>query len=603
MLKLLVAISLIFFIYGCSTQKSTIKENVKKYTFVESSVQDSSRNALNTFINGSIEDAKGNYTAAINDYKQTLALDPKPGVYFALAKDYLYLNNLPLALQYSKKSIELDSSEIDYYDLLSEIFLSAKEYDSSAVALQKIINLDSSNINAYYRLARIYENNKPLSAINIYNKITSFIGPDWNVLMHIAELYASLGNFKDAANSIQKLLTIDPENAGLKKLLSEYYTRAKMYDDALKIIDDALTSNPDDIDAHQQKAQIYLAQNNWDAASKEFTYILNQPNISLESKIRIGASYFEKALKDSSLLPIAQKFFTKIDNDTTDWRVKLYLGDISAREKNDSSAINFYRSAIQLANWNVDCWVRLGGFYFDSKKYDSAASIMRQSLKMFPEDFRVNLILGLSLAQNNHNEEAKPYLKKAVDLNPKDITALSAYGYTLSQLKENDEAIFYLQKALSISPNDVNLLGTLGLIYDGEKKWTECDSVYEKALSIDSTNALINNNYAYSLSERGIKLDKAFKMAKTAITDEPVNSSYLDTMGWVYFKMGNYNEAKQYIEKAIKIDSSKPDVLEHLGDIEFKMGNKEKAKEAWQKALNFDKNNNALKQKLEKGES
>jgi Tfp pilus assembly protein PilF len=127
------------------------------------------------------------------------------------------------------------------------------------------------------------------------------------------------------------------------------------------------------------------------------------------------------------------------------------------------------------------------------------------------------------------------------------------------------------------------------------------DSVYERALSIDSSNALVNNNFAYSLSERGIKLDMALKMAKIAIKTEPGNSAYLDTIGWIYFKAGDFNAAIEYIEKAITVGGEKPDILEHLGDIQFKMGEKDKAKGNWQKALNLDKNNSELKQKIEKG--
>ena len=230
-----------------------------------------------------------------------------------------------------------------------------------------------------------------------------------------------------------------------------------------------------------------------------------------------------------------------------------------------------------------------------------AVKVMNEAIKSFPDDFRVNFILGISLAQNNQNQEAKKYLKKAVDLNPTDLNALSAYSFTLSQLKDNDEAIVYLKKALDLSPKDVNLLGTLGLIYDSQKDWAKCDSIYQTALQIDSTNALINNNYAYSLSERGIKLDKAMRMSKVALKADPENSAYLDTMGWIYFKMGNYDSAKDYIEKALKSGGDKPDILEHLGDIEFKMGNKDKAKSTWEKALKLDKNNSELKEKIEKG--
>jgi len=603
MLKYFVLIITFLFYIGCSSQKEITNNDNSESSITADTLQILNDDAMNLFIDGSIAEAKGEYDSAINYFKNVLQFEKKPGVYYALAKNYLYLNKLSLALQNAKKAVGLDSTRIDFYNILSDIYSNGNQYDSAAVVLNKIIQIDSSDLNAYYRLARIYENNKPMKAISIYNKITNVIGPDWNVLMHVAEIYSNLGNFSDAANTIKQLLTIDPNNFALQKLLSEYYQRSKNYDEALKVINEVLQSNPDDLDALNRKAQIYLAENNWVSASKEYDYILSKPNVPVDLKIKIGASYFEQSFKDSTLLPIAEKFFKTIDKDTAVWQVKMYLGAIAINQKKDSLAIDDFKEATKLASWNVETWVRLGGLYFDNKKYEDAAKVMTEAIKSFPEDFRINLILGLSLAQSNHNKEAKPYLKKAVDLNPKDITALSAYGFTLSQLKENTEAIKYLNEALKISPNDVNLLGTLGLIYDGEKDWVKCDSIYEKALEIDSTNALINNNYAYSLSERGIKLDKALKMAKVAIKAEPTNSSYLDTMGWIYFKMDDYGKAKDYVDKSIKINSKNSDVYEHLGDIENKMGNKKEAKHAWEKALDLNKNKAELKQKIEKGES
>lgn len=602
MTKTTALILLGLFLAGCSSQKSIVKTSNSNQSSVYVPELDSASDALNQFIDGSIAEAEGNYASAIIFYQSVLKLAPRPGVYYALGKNYFYLNKLPQALQYAKKAVAIDSTRIDFLNLLTDIYSNARQNDSAAIVLNKIIGMDSSNVNAYYRLARIYETNKPMKAISIYNKITNIIGPDWNVLMHVAELYGGLGNFEDAAASINKLLTIDPGNMGLQKLLAEYYQRAKMYDDALKIINEVISESPDDLDAYDRKAQIYLAQNKWEEAAKEYEYILKQPKIPLELKVRIGASYFEQSFKDSTLLPIAKKFFETINKDTANWQVKMYLGAIEINDKNDSAAIENFKEATKLASWNVETWVRLGGLYFDNKKYDEAAKVMKEAISSFPEDFRVNLILGLSLAQNNNNEEAKPYLKKAVELNPKDTIALSAYGFTLSQLKENAEAEKYLKKALEISPNDINMLGTLGLIYDGEKRWAECDSIYERALEIDSTNDLINNNFAYSLSERGIKLDLALKMAKIAIAAKPTNSSYLDTIGWIYFKMGELDKAKSYIEESLKINDKNSDVYEHLGDIEAKMGNKSGALEAWQKALDLDKSNKELKVKIQKGE-
>ncbi len=605
MTKILLALYFVsLFVIGCSAPKESVQSIVTDDTSV-ALLNDKNFNpsveAMDQFINGSLAEAKGDYANAIIDYQDALRISHRPGIYFALAKNYFYLNKLSLALENSKTALKLDSSKIDYYNLLADIYTSGKQYDSAAVVLSSVIRHDSSDIDAYYKLARIYESDKPLKAIKIYNKITGIIGPDWSVLIRVAELNANLGNYDDAASSIKQLLTIDPSNSSLQKLLAEYFQRAKKYDDALKIINDVISLYPDDLDARERKAQIYLAEDKWKEAADQYDYIIKQHDVPFDIKMRIGASFFEASLKDSTLTPITKNFFRTIEKDTTNWQVKMYLGAIAINERNDSAAIREFSAATKLASWNVEAWVRLGGLYFDNRKYVDAVKVMDEAIKTFPEDFRVNLILGLSLTQSNKNVEAKKYLKKAVDLNPKDINALSAYSFTLSQLKENDEAIIYLNKALEISPDDVNLLGTLGLIYDSQKDWPKCDSVYQRALKIDSSNALVNNNYAYSLSERGIKLDEAKQMSEIAIKADPANSAYLDTMGWIYFKMGVYDKAKDYVEKALKSGGEKPDILDHLGDIEFKMGDKDKAKTTWQKALKQDKGNSKLKVKIEKG--
>ncbi len=605
MYRLLLLLVSAFIFVQCSSNEVVNKnenKNSSQEIIKKTVTKENSQKALSHFIDGSVAEAKGDYASAILEYQDALRLDPNAGVYYGLAKNYYALNKLSLALQNSKKSVELDSQKVDYYELMADIYTSANQPDSSALVLNKIIGIDSTNIEAYYQLARIYEKNRPSDAIKIYNELTKRIGPEWSVLSRVAEMYEKLGDFDKASETIQKLLTLDPANSSLQKLLVQTYVSAKKYDKALSLVNDILELTPDDLEAHETKAQIYLAQDDWTSASKEYSYILNQKDVPLDAKLRIGASYFAQSLKDSTLLPIAKDFFEKMDKDTTDWQVKMYLGAIALNEGQDSVAIENFKYVTEKARWNNQAWIRLGGLYFDNQKYSEAIKVMNEAVGYFPEDFSVNLILGLSLSQSSKYEEAKPYLKKAVDLNPSDITALSAYGFTLNQLKEYDSAIDYLNKALTIKPDDINLLGTLGLIYDSKKMWAECDSVYEKALSIDSTNALVNNNYAYSLSERGVKLEEALKMIKVAIKADSTNSSYLDTYGWVFYQLGDYKSAKVYVEKSIDKGGASSVVYEHLGDILFKSGNKDSAKEMWQKALNLDSSNNELKSKIEKGE-
>ncbi len=605
-ISLLISAVLLLIYAGCSSsEKTTVKdEEIQNDEQISetASPADNKNKATEFFINGSILETKGDYAGAILEFQDALKYDTSAGIYYALGKNYYNLGKTPQALQYTKKAVQLEPERMEYKSQLADIFSSASQFDSAAVVLEDMIARDSTSLTSYYRLARIYENSKPLSAIRIYKKLVGVIGADWNVLIRVAELYEKMGNIEDAANTIKELLKIDPGNTSLYKLLIDYYTKAEDYDKALDAANDLLQMNPDDMEVREKKAQVYIDKGDWEDAAKEYSYILDKTDVPLNAKISVGRSYFLQSLKDSTLTPVAKQFFEKIDKDTTDWEVKMYLGAIAINQHQDSTAIELFKQVTNMAGWNVQAWVRLGGLYFDNKKYDEAVKVMNEAIQLFPDDFTVNLILGLSLAQSNKTSEAKPYLKKAVDINPNDVNALSAYGFTLNQLKENEEAAEYLKKALKLSPDNVNLLGTLGLIYDGLENWDSCDSTYEKALSIDSTNALVNNNYAYSLSERDERLDEALRMAKIAIEKDSLNSSYLDTIGWVYFKLGKYEKAKDYIEQAIKVGGESSVMLEHLGDINFMLGNKDKAKQNWEKSLSLDSTNNRVKTKIEKGE-
>src|SRR3990170_7387099 len=548
------------FSFGCSSNQEITKTKIATKSEIDRADQDFKKKAMDHFINGSIAEAKGDFATAVLEFQDALNLDPSAGVYYALGKNYYNLNKLSLAIQNSRKAVELNPNQIEYFVLLSNVYSTAKQFDSAAVTLENALQLDSTDVELYYKLARLYESSKPLKAIETYEKVIAIIGPDWNVLIRVAELYEKLGNLDAAVSSIEKLISLDPANVSLQKILIDFYQKSNKPDNALEVVNDILELTPDDLDASERKAQILISQEKWDLAADEYNYILKQKNVPLEIKVRIGASYFNRSLKDSSLTKVTKEFFQTIDKDTLDWQVKMFLGAVAINEKRDSAAIEYFKVTTDLARWNVDAWIRLGGLYFDNKKYEEVVKVMDEAIELFPDDFTINLILGLSLAQLDKHSEAKPYLKKSVELNPNDLNSLSSYAYTLSQLKENDLAINYLKQALTIKPDDVNLLGTLGLIYD------------------------------------------AMKMAEIAIAADPNNTSYLDTIGWVYFKLGNYSEAKDNLEKAIEIGGERAVMLEHLGDIMFKLGDTQKAKLLWQKSYDLDTTNVTLKSKIDKGE-
>lgn len=600
--KYLITSLIVFSLLSCSTSTVVESSEEKVKTKVILSEEQQKNIALENFIDGNIYLQQGNYTAALKKFETALQFDTTAGLLYTYSRTALLNNKLNFALELARKAVALDSSQSDYFDLLSDIYNLGRQKDSAIIVLERAIKLFPTNHYFYYKLAGLYQNDRPLKAIEMYEKILNLIGPEWNVLFRLLELNNRLNNVDGVVNSIKRLLEIDPSNIQLKKSLIENLLKENRNSEALNLTDELLELYPDDLELIQKKAQILLSENKWNEAYKTLSKVLNDKKNNLDAKLEIGYLFFEKSISDSSLKHLAKNIFTKLDNDSSYWAIKIVLGAIAIEENNDSVAIENFRYVTENANWNVDAWVRLGALYFDNKKYEEAEKILMQAKESFPDNYTINFILGLSLTQQSKNSEAVKYLKKAVELNPTDVNTISAYAYTLNQLKLDEEAILYLNKALSIDPNDVNVMGTLALIYNAQKVFEKSDSLYEKALEIKPDDPLINNNYAYSLSTRGIQLDRALKMVNLALEKDSLNTAYLDTKGWILYQIGKYDQAKYFISKAIELGTKSAVIIDHLGDIEFRLGNKEKAIELWREAFQLDPTKKEIKEKIIRGE-
>lgn len=199
----------------------------------------------------------------------------------------------------------------------------------------------------------------------------------------------------------------------------------------------------------------------------------------------------------------------------------------------------------------------------------------------------------------NRTAEAQESFEQAYQLDPNNPLTNFFLGFCLSQLQHHEEALPYLQRAVQRNPGEAGWWGTLAATLDELDRHAAADSAYQQALEISPEDATLLNNYSYSLSERGQRLDEALAMAQKAVQKEPENGAFLDTIGWVYYKMGQYETALEYILKSISVRDTSAEVMEHLGDVYDKLGQPELARHYWQKALTLDGNRKSVIQKLE----
>ncbi|MEX0602643.1 MAG: tetratricopeptide repeat protein, partial [Bacteroidota bacterium] len=428
--------------------------------------------------------------------------------------------------------------------------------------------IDSGRTSAWYALARLYQPTRPLRALEIYERLIELDGDSWDLLLQSADLHSTLGRFEEAADRYRRMLALDPGNRTLQRQLAETYSRAGNFDAAIAQLESMLEIDDKDVEVLATLAEVYIERRDFRRAVPLYERILGLGHDNPEVKLRVGVAYFAQIPNDSTFIPRARNILEEVRTTApNDWRPYFYLGAIASSEGNDSAAVGYFEWVIQLEERNFESWWFLGTHFFEKGEYDRVLEFMEKAGKVFPREARVPFLIGL----------------------------------THSRAGRQEEAVAALERSFELNPNDINTIGTLALTLDGMKQYERSDSLYEHALRIDPNAHIILNNYGYSLSERGLQLERALEMAHEAVEAEPDNSAYLDTLGWVYYKLKQYHEAERYIVLSIEAGEASAVVHEHLGDVYYRLGQTDKALEYWKKALEMNGDNEELKEKIARG--
>jgi tetratricopeptide (TPR) repeat protein len=124
-----------------------------------------------------------------------------------------------------------------------------------------------------------------------------------------------------------------------------------------------------------------------------------------------------------------------------------------------------------------------------------------------------------------------------------------------------------------------------GAMLERQKKFEPAETEFRKVIALNPSNASALNYLGYMFADRNIKLDEANRMIQHALELEPGNGAYLDSLGWVYYRLGKLEQAEGLFVQALEKIGTDPTVHDHLGDVYFKLGKTKDAINQWQAAL------------------
>ena len=230
----------------------------------------------------------------------------------------------------------------------------------------------------------------------------------------------------------------------------------------------------------------------------------------------------------------------------------------------------------------------------DSGNYE----LSREILDNFSNDdvFFMDSIVENSFAieQLDSNESALEYIQQFIIDGYANARLLKTYGSLQRSMSLFQEAIKSYTRAIEVAKRETYteaiwpILFLRGISFERSKNWALAESDFISALELSPDQPQVLNYMGYSLLERKEKLDQALKMIILAAEKSPDSYHIIDSLGWAYYKKGDFGKALLYLEKAMEIESTDPIVNDHLGDVLWMLGRKREAKFQWKKSLSFN---------------
>lgn len=511
---------------------------------------------------------KGNIEKAISKYEDALSVYPdNDAVMYEIGKLYLEQNNYSEAISWLQKATNQNAENAWYWVALGDAYSktnSNKEagaaYEKGAVLYDKQIDLYLNAANAYLQ-AGMYD-----ACFGVMDKIEARFGLDEGFVMQRANMYKSLGRNKEAVREVRKLVNQVPKDPHFLNLLGETFIDVGETDSALKIFNQILAIQPDNGGVHFNLAELYRINGDKTLYLAELQLAIKDPEFEISRKLT--AIY--------SLMP--QMAF-----------------DPEISEAVSIIADNFMEAHPD----DVDAFMIKAEVLTHQKKFKEAKEFISKALAVKSDDFNIwSQLLAIDEELGDHKAMAEDS-KKVRELFPTQLLPYATGCIANLELKNYAEAISIAEDALvySITKRDkAQFQGYIGDAYHNMGEHAKSDEQYEKVLITDPNNAFVMNNYAYYLSVRGEKLDRAAELSLRSLALSPGNSSYMDTYGWILYKQGKYEEAEQWIRKSLDANPTSTEVLEHYGDVLFKLDHVEEALIYWQKA----KDNGSTSENLDK---
>jgi tetratricopeptide (TPR) repeat protein len=349
----------------------------------------------------------------------------------------------------------------------------------------------------------------------------------------------------------------------------------------------AIAHNPNYVEAILLLAKLNLQDNKpQDVISPMVELLKKRPNFTVAQDLLVEA-YRSVGRLDEAVAVLRQQITVTPQNAQGYY----LLGEVLRQQGKIDEARQTFERTLQLAPNNLLPIDQLVGLDIQKNDFKSAMERVQSALQKTPNSASLYVIESKVYVAQRQWDQAEAALLKALTLDPNSSPAYDLLISTYLATNKVPQAINQIQTFLAKRPDNPQLLMTLGEIYEKQKDSLKARDAYEKLLTKNPEFVPALNNLACLYADKLNNVDKAYELARKAY-DLQSGASIADTLGWVLYKKGDYQQAQTLLQESAGKMPQNSDVQFHLGMASYMMGQADPARAAFQQALkgtaNFD---------------
>ena len=506
-------------------------------------------------------DAEKIIKTGLNENKNSIKLR------LLLSRLYSGLKKSESAIDVLKRSLEIakDPSSPDNIKVkneLARIYLSTGDIENAIKWTDEALKGNPKSYESHFYKGIIYSFQGEIKqSISEFNMVVEE-RPDFvNGYIFLARSHITNLDLAKAEVTLWKGLRIMPESRRLLLAYSRVFAMKKDYENAALQLNKILDRNPNDIEAISNLGNIYMAQNDFNRAKSEFTKI--------KQKAPKNSLGYQKLSQLYAIMGESSKAVSELEN-----------GYETIPESN-GLFVNLIRG------------------YVSNEKYDTAIRALTKRINQNPEEvFLYNLIGQTYMARKDYANAEKNF-KKAIELEPTLMLPYNSLASLYLIQGRKDHAINTLESVITNNPEQPMGYMALGRFYEQTQEYQKAIKIYEEGYKVNPNLGHAANNISFLLCEHfdsKENLEKAFELAKKALRLMPKNPDVRDTLGWVYYKMGDFKSATNYLKMAYAGNPRHALINYHLGMALYKENMLEESLQKLENALSAKENFNGKEQ-------